>query len=570
MTMRYKIGFLSFQLALALCFSFSCQTTFAMLCSNVLKPQEIVPQIETQMDRYFVTTKQFRNLIERNNDFKIDPTSKSYLHFIEKLQNSIREIASAVKMQTGLPEAISFSVVASPGDLVIKFNRSKTHILVHLQNYQNSREYNYYLDRDEVRVSREKFLRADEFFTAATAQLESEMKRISGISQCRNSKCLFFLKNKFPTAKPPNSYNALNRSEQNVIRKLFYLALQNIDSGLKWSNFSDQTGRLYTSRNYTKGGLQQYLSLRRLPPSQWKNYRAGPGGEFQVNISNEPFETIPWGSFKSVLVEDIIADYKKVKAALSSKKTSREILTEYLSSSGNQLSAEDLTFMRPTRIANTLVWFEQLQSFLLELNQNFNLDESISTQSQKSSRGTDLSSRDWTKLRSQLESEFQNEYLLKKAELIHAIRKLPNKEPQANFFIIDGIKVPFADFSMLPREIQDYLNLNRRFLLANASTKNKVPENIDGTRPLFRATFETEFAQLQRDGVYNISPDINFEPGRAFQVKYFRNQKYYSGHILEIQNVPTYLTVYSDTHGAGHPEIRLIFPVVVDQFAIEK
>ncbi|MBX9769481.1 MAG: hypothetical protein K2X47_19550, partial [Bdellovibrionales bacterium] len=104
----------------------SCQLAGASICTDLAAPI-LNAQAEHRFDEFFLKTRRFANLVGEANGFDIDMGSPEYLSFVTGLKAAVGVRLGAIEHLLGQEEAVSISTAASPGDVVIKFNRSKTH-----------------------------------------------------------------------------------------------------------------------------------------------------------------------------------------------------------------------------------------------------------------------------------------------------------------------------------------------------------------------------------------------------------------------------------------------------------
>ena len=133
-----------------------CQPVWAQSCSGFYSASEATFAM-SRIDNFFIATRSFANLVERLNGFQVDHKDSDYQKFVTELVARITKHVKDIETVIGEKEIVLISTVASRGDLVIKFMRSKTHILFPMNKIERERKYDYKWDRDYIVETRHKF-----------------------------------------------------------------------------------------------------------------------------------------------------------------------------------------------------------------------------------------------------------------------------------------------------------------------------------------------------------------------------------------------------------------------------
>ncbi|MBX9765903.1 MAG: hypothetical protein K2X47_01410 [Bdellovibrionales bacterium] len=247
-------------------------------------------------------------------------------------------------------------------------------------------------------------------------------------------------------------------------------------------------------------------------------------------------------------MNSLVSDILMMRSLDPGKLTGAEILSMFLEHEGTPVSPQELHLLIPERREGII-------------NRILSLAEKIF------GKGSAIPSR-LESLRVQLNIEHQEKVVLFQKRLLSIARAALNFSPEVNFFEIEGIRIPLAEFSRLHPAIQEYLVLDLRLASANVTLASSA-ENKDGFQSLFRSPLVEESNRFHSKTYYDASADTNFEPYEGMQVHYFRSKPGYSNEIFEFQNIPKFLIFKTESHSISHPEVRLRFRVRTNQIKIK-
>ncbi len=480
-----------------------CQPVWAQSCSTFYSASEATFGMN-RIDNFFIATRSFANLVERLNGFQVDDKGSDYQKFVSELVARITKHVKDIETVIGEKEIILISTVASRGDLVIKFIRSKTHILFPMNRVERERKYDYKWDRDYIVETRHKFKDLTSLFLNMKTELD-EFRPIDSVQTiCRSAFCRFFQPRKATSAVAPEVYQKLTTDDKTKVQKLYKEYLSQSNNSFKWSRIKDQDGKRLRASDYKRFGLNQYLGARRIPKERWPNYRVNTLGEIEVNIVSEPFEYTPWGSDKSFLIADIASDYQMVKN-FSESGDPKLLFTNFIKSIKSDIDLTKLSYLASEFRNNIFKW-------MIQLNTEVRVGSSILNESLK-------------KLATQLEQDHQQNRD-KQRQLFATIRAQSHPNIDNDYFEIEGIRFPIVSESSLSNELREYLEIDFNLTKANGSYGNH-PKRLDEYQSLFRAIFNSESDQIKFNGYFDISPNTNFEPMYGFQVNHFKSRDGY-------------------------------------------
>ncbi len=523
-----------------------CQPVWAQSCSAFYAASDVASGVR-RIDDFFLGTRSFANLIERQNGFQVDDKGSEYQKFVSELSAKINRHVKEIEKVIGEKEVVLISTVASRGDLVIKFARSKTYLLFAMNWTERERKYDEKWDRDYIVETRHKHKDLTSLFLSMKNELDKFRPFDSEQSICRSVFCRFFQHRKAETAFAPEIFKSLGSKDRMLVQKLYFEYLATLNATFKWSKIKNQDGRYLKASDYKRFGLNQYLGARRIPNERWLNYRVNSFGEIEVNLVAEPFEYAPWGSDKSYLIAGIAEDLQTIQK-FPEPGNAALLFTHFIKDFRPDIESKDFSYL-DSQVRNNIF------NNIVRLNSEIRGQASLLTESLQ-------------KLAIQLEKDHQR-YRERQRKLLEIVRTQSQPNIDQDYFEVEGQKIPIVAESSLSDELREYLEIDFNLAKAKGSHGNH-PKRLNDSQSLFRAVFHSESDQIKSNGYFDITPETNFEPRYGFQVNYFKIRNGYSGDVVEVKNVPRFLLVESPSNDFLHPEIRLRFPIRTRQLEMKR